>query len=88
MAFEILTRPSLKLNERIKINLIKKLSECSGHLGIAGGQYPDLNYEKKKLRVYLYYFLFTLPLFIRAQLFQYKRCSIHVCLAYMHLLLN
>ena len=49
MAFEILTKPSLKLNERIKINLIKKLSECSGHLGIAGGQYLDLNYEKKRI---------------------------------------
>ena len=49
MAFEILTNPSLKLNERIRINLIKKLSECSGHLGIAGGQYLDLNYEKKKI---------------------------------------
>ena len=49
MAFEILTKPSLKLNERIKISLIKKLSECSGHLGIAGGQYLDLNYEKKKI---------------------------------------
>ena len=49
MAFEILTNPSLKLNEKIKINLIKKLSECSGHLGIAGGQYLDLNYEKKKI---------------------------------------
>ena len=49
MAFEILTNSSLKLNERIKINLIKKLSECSGHLGIAGGQYLDLNYEKKKI---------------------------------------
>ena len=30
-------------------SLIKKLSECSGHLGIAGGQYLDLNYEKKKI---------------------------------------
>ena len=49
MAFEILTRHSLKLNERIKINLIKKLSECSGHLGIAGGQYLDLSYEGKKI---------------------------------------
>jgi farnesyl diphosphate synthase len=49
MAFEILVSPTLKLNERIKINLIKKLSECSGHLGIAGGQYLDLNYEKKKI---------------------------------------
>jgi farnesyl diphosphate synthase len=49
IAFEILTNPNLKLNERIKINLIKKLSECSGHLGIAGGQYLDLSYEKKKI---------------------------------------
>ena len=49
MAFEILTNPSLRLNEKIKINLIKKLSECSGHLGIAGGQFLDLNYEKKKI---------------------------------------
>ena len=49
MAFEILTSPTLKLNEKIKIDLIRKLSECSGHLGIAGGQYLDLNYEKKKI---------------------------------------
>ncbi len=49
MAFEILTNSKIKLNERIKINLIKKLSECSGHLGIAGGQYLDLNYEKKRI---------------------------------------
>ena len=49
MAFEILSSPTLKLSEKIKINLIKKLSECSGHLGIAGGQYLDLSYEKKKI---------------------------------------
>ena len=49
MAFEILSSPTLKVNEKIKINLIKKLSECSGHFGIAGGQYLDLNYEKKKV---------------------------------------
>ena len=49
LAFEILSSPKLKLNEKIKINLIKKLSECSGHLGIAGGQYLDLSYEKKKV---------------------------------------
>ncbi len=48
-AFEILASPTLKLSEKIKINLIKKLSECSGHLGIAGGQYLDLSYEKKKI---------------------------------------
>ena len=48
MAFEILASHNLKLNEKIKIDLIKKLSECSGHLGIAGGQYLDLSYEKRK----------------------------------------
>ena len=48
MAFEILASSSFKVSEKIKINLINKLSECSGHLGIAGGQYLDLSYEKKK----------------------------------------
>ena len=49
LAFEILSSSNLKLSKKIKINLIKKLSECSGHLGIAGGQYLDLNYERKKI---------------------------------------
>ena len=49
MAFEILTSESLKISENKKVNLIKKLSKCSGHLGIAGGQYLDLNFEKKKI---------------------------------------
>ena len=49
MAFEILTNSTLKVSEKIKINLIKELSECSGHLGIAGGQYLDLSYEKIKV---------------------------------------
>ena len=49
MACEILASSGLKIKEKTKIDLIKKLSECSGHLGIAGGQYLDLNYEKKKV---------------------------------------
>ena len=49
MAFEILASSTLKVSEKVKINLIQKLSACSGHLGIAGGQYLDLNYEKKKI---------------------------------------
>jgi farnesyl diphosphate synthase len=49
MACEILAGNSLKLKEKTKISLIKKLSECSGHLGIAGGQFLDLSYEKKKI---------------------------------------
>ena len=39
MAFEILSDPGLKIKESIKIELISKLSKCSGHTGIAGGQF-------------------------------------------------
>ena len=49
MAFEILSHKDLNINEKIKINLINKISESSGHLGIAGGQYLDLSYERKKV---------------------------------------
>ena len=49
MAFEILSHKFLDVNEKIKIDLINKISECSGHLGIAGGQYLDLSYEHKKI---------------------------------------
>ena len=49
MAFEILSDKSLKVHEKIKIELINRLSECAGHSGIAGGQYLDLSFEKKKV---------------------------------------
>ena len=49
MAFEILTNSSLKINEKTKVDLVRKLSQSSGHLGIAGGQYLDLSFEKKKI---------------------------------------
>ena len=49
MAFEILSHKNLKILEKNKNNLINKISECSGHLGIAGGQYLDLTYEHKKV---------------------------------------
>ena len=49
MAFEILTSSSLKINEKTKVDLVQKLSESSGHLGIAGGQYLDLSFEKKNI---------------------------------------
>ena len=29
--------------------LLKKLAECAGHTGIAGGQFLDLSYEKRKI---------------------------------------
>ena len=49
LAFEILCHKNLNLSERTKINLINKISESSGHLGVAGGQYLDLSYEHKKI---------------------------------------
>ncbi len=49
IACEILASRNLNISEKIKIDLIKKLSKCSGHLGVAGGQYLDLSYEKKKV---------------------------------------
>jgi len=49
MAFEILTNSNLKINEKTKVDLVQKLSKSSGHLGIAGGQYLDLSFEKKNI---------------------------------------
>ena len=49
MAFEILSHKDLNISEKIKISLINKISESSGHLGIAGGQYLDLSFEHKKV---------------------------------------
>jgi farnesyl diphosphate synthase len=49
MAFEILTSSNLDINEKTKVDLVQKLSETSGHLGIAGGQYLDLSFEKKRV---------------------------------------
>jgi farnesyl diphosphate synthase len=49
LAYEILASEFFKTNIQTKINLIQNISKCSGHLGIAGGQYLDLNYEHKKV---------------------------------------
>lgn len=49
MAFEILSSDYLKLNDKIKNNLINNISKYSGHLGVAGGQFLDLSYEHKKV---------------------------------------
>ena len=49
LAFEILSDNKLNLNQKTKNELINKLSEFSGHSGIAGGQFLDLDFEKKKI---------------------------------------
>ncbi len=48
-AFEILSQKNFKLDDKIKIKLINLISKCSGHSGIAGGQYSDLSFERKKI---------------------------------------
>ena len=49
MAYEILSHKDLNILEKTKVDLINKISESSGHLGIAGGQYLDLSFEHKKI---------------------------------------
>ena len=49
LAFEILSDKKLNLKNKTKNMLIKKLSECAGHAGIAGGQFLDLDFEKKNI---------------------------------------
>jgi len=48
IAFEILSQSTLKIDYKSKINLISLLSKSAGHAGIAGGQYSDLKFEKKR----------------------------------------
>ena len=49
IAFEILSEKNFQIDDKSKVKLIKLISECSGHAGIAGGQYSDLNFEGKKI---------------------------------------
>ena len=49
LAFEIIVNKNYNIEPSKKVELIKKLSECSGHTGIAGGQFLDLSYEKRKI---------------------------------------
>ena len=49
LAFEIITDKKYKIDANTKVVILKKLAECAGHTGIAGGQYLDLSYEKKQI---------------------------------------
>ena len=49
LAFEILSDKKLNIKEKTKNILIDKLSNCAGHSGIAGGQFLDLDFEKKNI---------------------------------------
>jgi len=48
LAFEIIVDKKYKINHKAKAELVKILALCSGHTGIAGGQFLDLSFEKKK----------------------------------------
>ena len=49
LSFEILSGKNLKLPQNCKNELIKILSICAGHSGLAGGQYSDLTFENKNV---------------------------------------
>jgi len=49
LAFEILSGRELNLSQYYKNQLIRTLSMCSGHSGLAGGQYSDLTFENKSI---------------------------------------
>ena len=49
LALEILTDNNLNINNKSKVYLASFISKSSGHEGIAGGQYYDLSFEKKKI---------------------------------------
>ena len=49
LALEILTDKNLKISNKSKVSLASFISKSSGHQGIAGGQYYDLSFEKKKI---------------------------------------
>ena len=51
LAFEMIADKNSSIHDKSKIELIKELSKCSGHTGIAGGQYLDLSYENKKKNI-------------------------------------
>ena len=49
LAFEIITEKKYFIKPHTKLILLKHLAACSGHTGIAGGQYLDLSYEKRRV---------------------------------------
>ncbi len=49
LAFEIISNPKFNISHDKKIEVIHALSSCSGHLGIAGGQFYDLSLKNEKV---------------------------------------
>tara|TARA_B100000963_G_scaffold355473_1_gene373793 strand:- start:5410 stop:6288 length:879 start_codon:yes stop_codon:yes gene_type:complete len=49
LAFEIISHSNFSIGYEKKIKIIYALSSCSGHLGIAGGQFYDLSLKNEKV---------------------------------------
>ena len=49
LAFEIILDKRYLLPASTKIFLLKKLAEYTGHTGVAGGQFLDLSYERRRI---------------------------------------
>ena len=49
LAFEILSKKNFNIKNKTKTELMNLISKCSGHEGMAGGQFSDLNFERKKI---------------------------------------
>ena len=49
IGFEILSSSKLNIENNLKNKIINLISICTGHTGVAGGQFLDLDYEKKKI---------------------------------------
>ena len=49
IGFEILSSSQINISNDAKNKLINLISISAGHSGVAGGQYLDLSYEKKKI---------------------------------------
>ena len=50
LAFEIISDKKNLISNSKKIKIVRLLSNCSGHTGIAGGQELDLKFENKKIK--------------------------------------
>jgi len=49
LAFEIISDQKFNISNEKKLRIIYALSSCSGHLGIAGGQFFDLSLKNEKV---------------------------------------
>ena len=49
LAFEIISDQKFNISDKKKLKIIYALSSCSGHLGIAGGQFFDLSLKNEKV---------------------------------------